>query len=76
MSLIHSIINDEPDYNCLSAYSSDATQFVMNCLNKDTSLRQTTEELLDSSWISNHQPIGELSSQTMINYGKNLATFC
>ena len=76
MSLITSIINDEPDYDCLSAFSRDATQFIMNCLNKNVSLRQTTEELLDSSWIVNHQPTGELSSQTIINYGKNLATFC
>ena len=32
VGISHSIINDEPDYDCLSGFSRDATQFIMSCL--------------------------------------------
>jgi len=69
------IINDEPDYDILSNCSSDASEFIKSCLHKNASSRQTTEELLNTSWITNHQPDSELSNQTVIKYGKNLAAF-
>lgn len=69
------IINDEPDYDILSNCSSDASEFIKNCLHKNARSRQTTEDLLNTSWITNHQPTSELSNQTVIKYGKNLAAF-
>jgi len=50
----NSIRNDEPNYERLYGFSDDAVEFVKHCLHKDSTLRLTAEELLNTAWITDH----------------------